>query len=59
MQRWGEKRATSEHSDDEPNLEFPDSKRRKNAELPEEFEEGKSPVYPLNLPRRRWPDEGP
>ena len=59
LRRRGERPTGNEDPEDQSDLEFPQLKRKKTVELPDESDEERSPVYPLHLPGRRWPNVGP
>ena len=52
-------RERSEEQSEENGLDFPQMKRRKTRELPDDSEEEWRPTCPQRLPGGRWPDEGP
>ena len=52
-------RERREEQSEENGLDFPQVKRRRTLELPDDSEEEWKPFYLQRLPRGRWPDEGP
>ena len=59
LRRRGIMRERSEEQSEENGLDFPQMKRRRTMELPDDSEEEWKPSYPQRLPGRRWPDKGP